>query len=84
MPSRRYWNKDDIVRAIRSWVALYGEAPRVKDWGVHRDEAYPAAATVKEKFGTWAKAMHSAGVQPHPRGRRGQRTFDPDFPTFAG
>lgn len=76
----RYWTRDRVVAAIRSWVAEHGEAPRSVDWNPSDarrrgdvacaqrfedgDGRWPSSTTVHKVFGAWNRAIAAAGFEP--------------------
>lgn len=68
-PSRTWhrWSAELVLEAIRNWVALHGDIPRVDDWKRPTDE-HPTSTTVVHYFGSWNDAMVAAGFTPRPSG----------------
>jgi hypothetical protein len=72
----------DILHAIRTWTARYGEPPAWADWSPARARRYgqewrakrylsgdwPSANTVVRRYGTFGAAIRAAGLTPRPRG----------------
>jgi endo-alpha-1,4-polygalactosaminidase (GH114 family) len=68
---RRRWSKEAVRRSLIAWAELYGEAPRTKDWGPHRDRTWPSTETVKYYYPSWNAALEDAGLQTRSRGAPG-------------
>ena len=69
----REWTRERVREAIRAWHSRYASPPSSYDWSwTHaskrgpealarlQDDAWPAASTVTEIFGTWAAARADA------------------------
>jgi hypothetical protein len=81
--TRRRWDRDRIIAAMRGWAEQYGEPPRSREWSLHKLQAardsegieryvsggWPSASTVEDYFGSWNAAIKAAGFGPRPRGR---------------
>jgi hypothetical protein len=59
------WSDEAIVAALQRWVEQHSCAPRAIDWALGGFE-HPTAATVRQHFGSWQKALQAAGVRRHP------------------
>jgi hypothetical protein len=82
-PRGRTLSDADILEAIRTWTARYGEPPAWADWSPARARRqsqewrvqrylsgdWPSSNTVARRFGTFTAAVAAAGITPRPRGR---------------
>jgi len=78
---RRRWSDEQLLEAIRDWIALTGAAPTIYDWSPahapdgHRGAAryraapgrWPNASSVARRFGSLAVAVERAAVAPGVR-----------------
>lgn len=68
------WPKEQILQLMREWEAMYGRAPRARDWkdfsATRPLPGYPSETTVRKKFGTWDAAVRAAGLNPAARSMR--------------
>jgi DNA invertase Pin-like site-specific DNA recombinase len=57
------WRRAEILGALQGWADMHGRSPRYAEWrlpgGYH-----PSALTVRNTFGSWAKALLLAGLAP--------------------
>ncbi|MGE0025680.1 MAG: homing endonuclease associated repeat-containing protein [Thermoleophilia bacterium] len=68
----RTWTEERVLAAIRAWADENGRPPSSSDWYL-RAPGRPTHCVVKERFGSWNKAIAAAGFEPVPAGRpRGQ------------
>lgn len=66
------WNREELITAVRRWVALEGRAPTQEDWrprrrgGAQRWEEefgeWPPASAGRLVFGSWNGLLEAAGV----------------------
>jgi hypothetical protein len=59
----RYWDKPEILGALRWWAAEHGRTPRSMDWHDGGVE-YPSSLTVRRQFKRWSTAVRLAGLKP--------------------
>lgn len=78
-----HWTAGEILRAIKAWDAIHGEAPRYSDW--HRSAApgWPTARQVESRFGSWSKGLELAGMRPRPAHRPRKDAPRPSVHTFS-
>ena len=62
-PAQRRFSRARLIELIREFNAEHGRPPRSTDWA-QASERWPSAATVQNRFGTWAAALEAAGVPP--------------------
>ncbi len=67
---RHLWDEPMIIAALRAWSVEHGRSPHGLDW-LTATPARPAGATVRARFGSWAHALHEAGLPPATRRRNG-------------
>ncbi len=61
-PNRERWNQDAIVLSLRAEAARRGKTPTSTEWkqaGIN-----PSYHTIVSKFGSWAEALETAGLEP--------------------
>jgi len=67
------WTKEAIIEAVHIFAKENGRRPASTEWllntGPNRDPRFPNAATVLDRFGSWANAIEAAGFE---RPRLGQ------------
>jgi hypothetical protein len=77
---QRAFSRDEIVAAIKRWLAMYGECPRMIDWepgrarrlGQHwraerfESGTWPTIRMVRCQFRTFNAAIEAAGLPPRP------------------
>jgi hypothetical protein len=75
------WSDEAILRALFDWTAETGRTPRRQDWTGQqpadanadqrkwmREHPYwPSSSCVAAHFGSWSKALHTAGLIGRPR-----------------
>lgn len=67
--AHRTWTPEEIIAAFRQWADDHdGAPPSIGDWD-GGGSSHPAPITVRRHFGTWAAAVHAAGLSPRGRGR---------------
>ena len=75
--TRPRMTRAEVLAAIREWVEVTGEPPRVEEWTPSADPQqrwareyprWPSFMTVRTHFGTWPAALRAAGCTP-PRVR---------------
>lgn len=60
--TRERWHNESIVLAIRAEAARRGKTPTSTDW--RQAGINPSFHTIVSKFGSWAKALDAAGLEP--------------------
>ncbi|HTA15508.1 MAG TPA: recombinase zinc beta ribbon domain-containing protein, partial [Solirubrobacteraceae bacterium] len=68
---RRYrrpaaWTDQEIVAALKEWVAEHGRAPNSCEW-IAGSPGRPGSLCVRRRFGSWEKALKRAGLKPNAR-----------------
>ena len=77
---QRAFSREEIVAAIKRWVAMYGECPRMIDWEPARARrlgqqwradrfesgTWPTTRMVRCQFQTFNAAIEAAGLSPRP------------------
>lgn len=78
------FSREEILAAITTWHARYGEIPRMIDWEPSRARRcgqtwraerfeqgrWPSVRVVRRRFGTFNAAVEAAGLTPRPAARR--------------
>jgi stage V sporulation protein SpoVS len=74
----RTFNREEIMQALRDWVARYGDLPTTADWEPSRARRagelwraerfdrgnWPSISMVRREFGTLSDAVMAAGLRP--------------------
>jgi hypothetical protein len=77
-------SNEEMLDAIRRWVATYGAPPKITDWSprearrIGREDValrceagdWPTSGSVCKRFGSWRAAIAAAGFVPRPPGER--------------
>lgn len=63
------WTRENILYALDLWSRRHLRAPTADEWKTATDDS-PCLKTVYSVFGSWNRALRSAGLRPRPRGGR--------------
>jgi hypothetical protein len=58
-PRRRHWTRGEILAAMERWRAEHGRLPTSTEWSRSGPD-HPHATTVRQRFGSWARAASVA------------------------
>lgn len=58
------WTRATIRQALFEWRFEHGRSPKAEEWRASEDPRWPSTSTVIRLFGSWNKAIVSAGYTP--------------------
>lgn len=69
------WTRQTILQAFVDWAAKHGRSPSVEDW-TNAGKGHPSGHTVRQVFGSFAKARKQAGLTFQRKNHAGDWTRD--------
>jgi Homing endonuclease associated repeat len=89
--NRPHWKREEVIRALLTWVREEGGVPTTRDWTPTADRTrkwareyprWPSYETVKTLFGSWRRGLAAAGFRSRRR-RWGRASIGAALGEFA-
>lgn len=66
--THRTWTREQILDALRAWIATHDHAPTMHDWRrAEPPDRFPTPGCVADHFGSWNAMLTAAAIAPNRR-----------------